>query len=83
METYEAEFVDCFYIVLFSALEQTHSMQSHIHRVHVCLAVTCHLHFWQNDQDLLRATAVTLEWNRYQTNGQHRKGTADTGEENS
>ena len=28
--------------------------QSHICRVlqHVCLAVTCHLHFWQNDQDL-------------------------------
>ena len=23
------------------------------------LAVTCHLHFWQNDQDLLCATAVT------------------------
>ena len=28
--------------------------QSHICRVlqHVCLAVTCHLHFWQNDQAL-------------------------------
>ena len=25
------------------------------------LAVTCHLHFWQNDRDLLRATAVTRE----------------------
>ena len=25
----------------------------------MCLAVTCHLHFWQNDRDLLRATAVT------------------------
>ena len=25
----------------------------------VCLAVTCHLHFWQNDRDLLRATEVT------------------------
>ena len=23
-------------------------MQSHIRRVHACLAVTCHLHFWQN-----------------------------------
>ena len=22
---------------------------SHIHKVHVCLAVTCQLHFWQND----------------------------------
>ena len=27
--------------------------------VHVCLAVTCHLYFWQNDRDLLRATVVT------------------------
>ena len=27
-----------------------------------CLAVTCHLHFWQNDRDLLRATAVTQGW---------------------
>ena len=37
-----------------------HFMQSHMHKVYVCLAVTCHLHFWQNDWDLLRATAVTL-----------------------
>ena len=29
------------------------------------LAVTCHLHFWQNDRDLLRATAVTRGWNGY------------------
>ena len=29
----------------------------------VCLAVTCHPHLWQNDQDLLRATAVTRGWN--------------------
>ena len=34
-------------------------MQSHIRKVHTCLAVTCHLHFWQNDRDCLRATAVT------------------------
>ena len=34
-------------------------------QVHVCLAVTCHLHFLQNDQDLLHATAVTLWWNGY------------------
>ena len=33
--------------------------------VHACLAVTCHLHFWQNDQGLLRATAVTRGWNGY------------------
>ena len=34
-------------------------MQSHIRKVYACLAVTCHLHFWQYDRDLLRATAVT------------------------
>ena len=30
----------------------------HICKVHACLAVTCHLHFWQNDQDLLCTPAV-------------------------
>ena len=30
-----------------------HFMQIHIRRVHVCLVLTCHLHFWQNDRDLL------------------------------
>ena len=34
-------------------------MQSHIRKVYECLAVTSHLHFWHNDPDLLRATAVT------------------------
>ena len=34
-------------------------MQSHIRKVYACLAVTCHLHFWQNDGIFLRATAVT------------------------
>ena len=32
-------------------------------RVYAWLGVTCHLHFWQNDQSLLRATAVTRGWN--------------------
>ena len=32
---------------------------SHVCWVHVCSAVTCHLHFWQNDWDLLHATVVT------------------------
>ena len=36
-----------------------HFMQSYMRKVYACLAVTCHLHFWQNDLDLLRATAVT------------------------
>ena len=34
-------------------------MQSHTCKVHAYLAVTCHLHFWQTDRDLLRASAVT------------------------
>ena len=42
-----------------------HFMQSHIRKVYARLAVTCHLHFWQNDRDLLRATAVTQGWNGY------------------
>ena len=37
------------------------------------LAVTCHLHFWQNDRGLLRATAVTRGWNGYRNKSQHRK----------
>ena len=42
-----------------------HCMQIHIRRVHACLVVTCHLHCWQNDRDLLPATAITREWNGY------------------
>ena len=38
---------------------QCYFIQSRICRVHVCLAVTCHLHFWQNDWALLSASAVT------------------------
>ena len=54
-----------------------HFMQSHIHKVHACLAVTCHLHFWQNDRDLLHATAVTRGWNGYRNMSQHRKLTLE------
>ena len=50
-----------------------HFMQSHMHMVYVCLAVTCHLHFWQNDRGLLRATAVTQGWNWYRDKSQPRK----------
>ena len=32
-----------------------------------------HLHFWQNDRDPLRATAVTRGWNGYGNKSQHRK----------
>ena len=42
------------------------------HKVHACLAVTCHLHFWQNNRDLLCDTAVTWGWKRY-NKSQHRK----------
>ena len=52
-------------------------MQSHISKVHTCLAVTCHQHFWQNDWDLLCATAVTREWNRCRNKSQHRKLTLE------
>ena len=50
-----------------------HFMQSHIRKVHAWLAATYHLHFWQNDRDLLRATAVTPGWNGYRNKSQYRK----------
>ena len=52
---------------------QCHFIQSHICRVRVYLAATCHLHFGQNEWDLLRATTVTHHWNRKQCKRQHRK----------
>ena len=55
-------------------------MQSHICKVHACLAVTCHLHFWQNDRDLLRAAAVTRGWERYRNESAQK---ADPGRRNS
>ena len=61
------------------------SCKSHIGRVNSCLAQTvnsrlaptCHLHFWQNGQDLLRATAVTPGWNGYRYKSQHKKFTME------
>ena len=50
----------------------SHFIWSNICRVHVCSAVTCHLHFWQNDRDLLCATVVTQGWNGYWNKSQHR-----------
>ena len=47
-------------------------MQSYISKVYACLAVTCHLPFWQNDRDLLRATAVTRGWTGYGYKSRHR-----------
>ena len=52
---------------------QCHFIQSHVGRMYVCSAVTCHMHFWQNDRNLLHATAVTWGWNGYQNKSQHRK----------
>ena len=51
---------------------------NHIRKVYACLAVTCNLHFWQNDRDLLRATAVTRGWNGYGIKSQHRKLTLES-----
>ena len=55
----------------------SHFTQSHIRKVYACLAVTCHLRFWQNDRGLLRATAVTRGWNGYRNRSQHRKLTLE------
>ena len=41
----------CFVYTLQPCVMLCHFMQSRIQRVHVCLAVTCHQQFWQNDQD--------------------------------
>ena len=49
----------------------------HIRKLYACLAVTCHLHFWQNDRDFLLATAVTRGWNGYRNKSQHRKSTLE------
>ena len=49
----------------------------HIRKVYACLAVTCHLHFWQNDRDFVRAAAVTRGWNGYRNKSQHRKLTLE------
>ena len=46
---------------------QFHFIRSHIGRVHVCLAVTCNLHFWQNGRNRLGlgAAAVSRGWKGY------------------
>ena len=41
------------------------------------LAVTCHLHLWQNDRDLFSATAVIQVWDGYQNKSQYRKLTLE------
>ena len=56
-----------------------HLMQSHIRKVYARLAVTCHMHFWQSDQDLLHATVVTQVWNGYQNTGEENSPAAPAG----
>ena len=46
------------------------------------LRVTRHLHFWQNDRGLLRATAVTRGWNEHQTRVSTSAHKVNSGEEN-
>ena len=46
-------------------------------RMQAYLAVTCHLLSWQNDLDLLRATAVTRGRKGYRNKRQHRKLTLE------
>ena len=46
------------------------------------LAVSCHLHFWQNDRNPLRATAVTQGSNEYRNKPESAQK-VDLGEENS
>ena len=53
----------------------------HIRKVYACLAVTCRLHFWQNDRDFLRATVVTRGWNGYRNKTESAQK-VDPGEEN-
>ena len=47
------------------------------HTYNECMfSLTCHLHVWQNDRDLLRA-AVRQGWNGYRNKSQHRKLTPE------
>ena len=54
-----------------------HIIQIHIRKVRACLAATCHLHFWQNIRDLLRAAAATRGLNGYRNKSQHKKSTLE------
>ena len=70
----------CCFCVRHTTMQQfTVSLYSkpHYAALHVCLAVMCHLHFWQNDRDLLHATAITQGWKRHQNKSRHRKLTLE------
>ena len=47
-------------------------------RVYACFSIICHLHFWQNDRGLLRATTVKQGWNGHRI----RAHKVDSGEKN-
>ena len=68
---------NCCRLGAFCVHAPCHFMQNQIRKIRTCLAVTCHLHFWLNDWDLLRVTSVTRGWNKYQTKSQHRKLTPE------
>ena len=74
-------FVSVYVRVYACALARTslqfHLIRSQKRRMHACLAATFKLHFWQNDRDLLHATAVTQGWNGYRNKSQYRKLTLD------
>ena len=61
-----SSFPDRFPHSAWTAASSAHS-DSNGSRVYACLGVTCHLHFWQNDRGLLRATAVIRGWNGHRT----------------
>ena len=65
------------YIIQPCTSLKRHVMQHHACTVPVCLAVTCHPHFWQNDQDLLCATAVLWGRNGVLNESQHKKLTLE------
>ena len=65
------------YVILHEWIALFSAFLNHICKVSVCLAVTCHLHFWQYDRGLLRATVVTRGWNGYRNKSQHRKLTLE------
>ena len=64
----------CYILLLLCANLQFHFIWSCLWWVHLCLAVTIHLHLWQ---DTSHATAVTWGWNGYWNDRQHRKLTLE------
>ena len=50
------------YTIQWCTRLQGHFIHSHLYRVHMCLAVMCHLHFCQTDWDHLCATTLRVKW---------------------